>query len=189
MVKGQSILLRTWTLRPDNALEPVHHQNRTKRSSRANCQRLWWEHLPALIAFKFSGKITRTPGIPTPGDFHPDRSSGHVVPGWNSPDVMVRLRFLFPCWCLDIVKIDKTAHIYSFHTWIWGSLDHCLGGLAQQIFPVTTGLAACETSKSIAVSRSIWLSNNCRKAFAHFGHVNPMCLIFVKKLPILGKVD
>jgi len=38
-VKGQSILLRTWTLRSDNAVEPVHHQNRTKRGSHANCQR------------------------------------------------------------------------------------------------------------------------------------------------------
>jgi len=33
VVKGQSILLRTLTLRPDNAVEPAHHQNRTKRGS------------------------------------------------------------------------------------------------------------------------------------------------------------
>jgi len=39
VVTDQSILLRTWTLRPDNAVEPAHHQNRTKRGSRANCQR------------------------------------------------------------------------------------------------------------------------------------------------------
>jgi len=76
--KRPNILLRTRTLRPDNAAEPVHHQNRTKRGSRANCQR--WEHLPALITFKFSAKITHSPGILTPGDFHPDRSGGHVVP-------------------------------------------------------------------------------------------------------------
>jgi len=37
-VKGQSVLLRTWTLRPENTVEPVHHQNRTKRGSRGNCQ-------------------------------------------------------------------------------------------------------------------------------------------------------
>jgi len=38
------------------------------------------EHLFALITFKFSAKITHSPGILTPGDFHPDRSGGHVVP-------------------------------------------------------------------------------------------------------------
>ena len=130
VVKAQSNLLRTWTLRPNNAVEPVHHQNRTKRDSRANCQCQRWENLPALIAFKFSAKITYTPGIPTPGDFHPDRSGGHVVPRWKSPDVMVRVSFLFPCWCLDIVKIDKTVLIYRLHISIWGSLEHCLGGVS-----------------------------------------------------------
>ena len=39
VVKGQSMLLRTWTLRPDNAVEPAHYQNRRKRGSHANCQR------------------------------------------------------------------------------------------------------------------------------------------------------
>ena len=43
-VKGQCILMRTWTLRPDNAVEPVQHQNRTKRGSRANCLR-WGAHV------------------------------------------------------------------------------------------------------------------------------------------------
>ena len=76
MVKGQNILLRAKTLRPDNAVEPVHHQNRTKRGSRANDG----EHLFALITFKFSAKITHTPGKLTPGDFHRNRSGGHVVP-------------------------------------------------------------------------------------------------------------
>jgi len=38
------------------------------------------EHLSALITFKFSAKVTHTPGILTPGDFHPFRSGGHVVP-------------------------------------------------------------------------------------------------------------
>jgi len=49
-------------LRPDNAVEPVHHQNRTKRGSRANDGK----HLFALITFKFSAKISHTPGILTP---------------------------------------------------------------------------------------------------------------------------
>jgi len=38
------------------------------------------EHMSALITFKFSAKITHTPGVLTPGDFHPDRSGGNVVP-------------------------------------------------------------------------------------------------------------
>jgi len=33
------------------------------------------------------------------------------------------------------------------------------------------------------------VAHNCRKVFAHFGQVYLMCLIFVKDLPILGKVD
>ena len=122
-------------------------------------------------------------------DFHPDRSGGHVVPRWQSPDIMVRVSFLFPCRCLDNAKIYKTVLIYSFHVSIWGGLEHCLGGLAHQIPPVATGLALCETWKSIAVPRSIWLPNNCCKAFSHFGQVYFMCLICIKKLPILGKVD
>jgi len=48
-VKGQSILLRTCTLRPDNAVDPVPHQNRTKRGSRANCQR--WGALVCIDHF------------------------------------------------------------------------------------------------------------------------------------------
>jgi len=51
------------------------------------------EHLSALITFKFSAKITHTPGMLTPGDFHPDRSGGHVVPRWKSLDVMVDCEF------------------------------------------------------------------------------------------------
>jgi len=38
------------------------------------------EHFSAMITFKFSAKITHTPGILSPADFHPDRSGGHVVP-------------------------------------------------------------------------------------------------------------
>jgi len=107
-------------------------------------------------------------------------SATHVVPkitrrygycefGWKSPHVMVRVSFLFPCWCLDIVKIDKIPLIYSFQISIWGAWCIVWGGWAHQIPPVATGLAVCETWKSIAVPRSIWLPNNCRKVFAHFG--------------------
>jgi len=34
VVKGQSILLRTLTLRPDNAVEPVHHQPSKQNKTR-----------------------------------------------------------------------------------------------------------------------------------------------------------
>jgi len=37
------------------------------------------ELLSALITFKFSAKITHTPGIPTPSDFRPDKSGGPKV--------------------------------------------------------------------------------------------------------------
>jgi len=73
-------------LRPDNAVEPAHHQNRTKRGSRANCQ-TWGANMGS------TAKITHTPGILTPGDFHPDRSGGHVVPRRKSPHVMVDCEF------------------------------------------------------------------------------------------------
>ena len=43
---------------------------------------------------------------------------------------MVRLSFLFPCCCLDIVKTDKTPLTYSFHISIWRGLVHSLGGLS-----------------------------------------------------------
>jgi len=201
VVKGQSILLRTWTLRPDNAVEPVHHQNSTKRGSRANDG----ERLFALITFKFSAKITHTHGKPTPGDFHPDRSGGHVVPWWHSPDVMVRVSSewksphvmvsvsssenhptLWLGWKLPHVMVRvsfcfpvdaltcknwQNSTNYSFHISIWGDLEHFLGRLSMTKTPVATELAVCETWKSIAVSRSTWLPSNCRKAFAHFGQV------------------
>jgi len=47
------------------------------------------EHLSALITFKFSAKVTHTPGILTPVGFHPDRCGDHVVPRRQSPDVVV----------------------------------------------------------------------------------------------------
>jgi len=138
--------------------------NRTKRGSRANCQCQRWEHLPALIT-----KVAHTLGIPTPGDFHPDRSGGHVVPRWISPEVMVRVSFLLPCWCLDIVKIYKTALIMVFMFQFGGAWSIVWERLAHEITPVVRGQVVCETWMSIVVPRSIWLPNNCRKAFAHIG--------------------
>ena len=51
------------------------------------------EQLSSLITFKFSAKITHTPGILIPFDFHPDKGSDQVVPRWKSPDVMVDCEF------------------------------------------------------------------------------------------------
>jgi len=201
VVKGQSILLRTWGLSPHYAVDPVHDQNITKGGSRANCQR--WGALVCTDHFHVFCKdyshpwntnsrviSTRTAVVATwsLGENHPTLwLLVSVSLGWISPDVMVRVSCLFPRWYLDIVQINKTPLIYSFHISIWGGLVHCLGGLANQIPPVATELAVCETWKPIGVPRSIWLLNNCT-AFAHFGLVYLMCLI-VKKLPILGKVD
>ena len=58
------------------------------------------EHLLAMITFKFSAKITHTPGILTSGDFHPDTSGGHVVPRWKSPDVTVDCEFGWKSSCV-----------------------------------------------------------------------------------------
>ena len=91
VVKGQSMVWRTWTLRPDNVVEPVHHQNRTKRGSRANYQR--WGALVCIDHCQVFCKTTHNPGILTPVDFHPNRSGGHVVPRWKSPQVMVDYEF------------------------------------------------------------------------------------------------
>jgi len=139
-VKGQCILWRTWTLRSDNAVVPVHHQNRTKRGSRANCQR--WEHLSALTTFKFSVTITHTPGILTSGDFYQGRSGGHVVPRWKSPDVMFSvssgwkspqimvsvssgenhptlwLEWVF-CFPVDALTLSKLTKLHSFIVFIF----------------------------------------------------------------------
>ena len=162
---------------------------------------------------------------------------------------MARVSFLFLCWCLDIVKVDKTPLIYCFHISIWevGALFwglsppnppcgdgnggcmvprwkspdvmvrvsfvsllmpwHCknrqnptfifqfggawcivLGDGAHEITPLATGLAVCETWKSIALPRSSWLPNNCRKAFACFGQVYLMCLIIVNICPFWARL-
>jgi len=99
--------------------------------------------------------------------------------GWKSPDVVVCVSFVK-------VKIDNTPLTYSFHISIREALCIVWVGLAHQIPPVVTGLAVCETWMSIA-PRSIWLPNNCRKAFAHFGQVYLMRLIFVKKIAHFGQ--
>ena len=104
--------IETWTLRRDNAVELVHHLNRTKRGSRANCQR-WGvcsNAVGARITFKFSAKTTLTLRILNQGYFHPDRSSGDVVPRWKSPDVMVDCEFgeNRPILCLVWVRVKIT---------------------------------------------------------------------------------
>jgi len=51
------------------------------------------EHLSALITFKFSANISHTPGILTLGDFHSNRSGGHVAPRRKLFDVMFDCEF------------------------------------------------------------------------------------------------
>jgi len=78
-------------MRPDNAVEPVHHQNRTKRGSRANCQR--WEALVCIDHFQLFWKDYSHPWNANLDDFHPGTSGGHVDPRWKSPDVTVDCEF------------------------------------------------------------------------------------------------
>jgi len=61
--------------------------NRTKWGSCANCQR--WGTLVCSDCIQVFCKDYSHPGIQIPADFYPERSSGHVVPRWKSPDVMV----------------------------------------------------------------------------------------------------
>jgi len=57
------------------------------------------------------------------------------------------------------------------------------------VCPITLSSTVCEAWKSIALLRSNWLPKNCREAFAHFGQMYFVYLIFVKYLPIFVKVD
>jgi len=92
------------------------------------------------------------------------------------------------CRGLGIVKIGKIPLIYSVSYFNLGLLGALFGGLvAHQSPPVATGLAVCETWKSVVVPRSNWLPNNCRKAFAHFGQVDLMCMIVVKNFAHFGQ--
>jgi len=43
---------------------------------------------------------------------------------------MVRVGFWFPCQCLDIVQIDQTSLIYTFHISLLGDLVHSLDVLS-----------------------------------------------------------
>ena len=142
------------------------------------------EHVSALITAKFFVQITHTPGILLPGDFHPDGNGGCMVPRWKSPDVMVRVSFvslLMPWHCKNR---QNPTFIFQFG----GAWCIVLGDGAHEITPLATGLAVCETWKSIALPRSSWLPNNCRKAFACFGQVYLMCLIIVNICPFWARL-
>ena len=123
--------------------------NRTKRGSHANYQT--WGALVCIDHFQVFCKDYPHPWNTNPGWFPPRQEWWPRGP-WKSPDVMVRVSFWFPCWCLDIVQIDKNPLICSFHISIWGSLVHFWVGLAHLIPLAATGLAVCET---IAVLQSI----------------------------------
>ena len=74
------------------------------------------EHLSALITFNFSAKITHTPGILTPRDFHPDRSGGRVVSRWKSPDVMVNCELSLHV----MVSVSSGEnHPTLWQVWVW----------------------------------------------------------------------
>jgi len=116
----QSILLRTWTLRPDNVVEPVHHQNITKRGSRANRQ--WWGALVCIDHFQVLSKVTHTPGILTLGDFNPDRSGSNMVPMWKSPNVMVDCDFRWKSPNIMVSVSLGENHPMLWLVWVFGSL-------------------------------------------------------------------
>jgi len=52
-------------LRPDNTVEPVYHQNKTKRGSRVNCQRrgalVWIDHFHVFCKY-YSHAWNTNPG-------------------------------------------------------------------------------------------------------------------------------
>ena len=73
-------------MRPDNVAEPVQlKQNQTRFTCQLPVPTMGAlagidQFQPTLITFKFFAKITHASGIPNSGDFHPDRSGGHVLP-------------------------------------------------------------------------------------------------------------
>jgi len=78
------------------------------------------DHLFALITFKFPAKITHTPGILTPGDLHPERSGGHVVPRWKSPDVVVSVSSGWKSPYVLVNVISGKNHPTLWLVLVWG---------------------------------------------------------------------
>jgi len=187
---------------------PVHHQNRTQRGSRAN------DALVCIDHFQIFCKDCPHPWNTSPRSFPPRQEwwprgpevklttrYGWLWVGWKSPDIMASVSsgenhrtlwlewvFGFPINALTLYKLTKLHWFIVFVFQFGGAWCIVWVGLDHQIPPVATGLAVCETWKSIAVPRSIWLLNNCRKAFAHFGQVYLMCRIFVKKCPFWARL-
>ena len=185
VVKGQSILLRAWTLRPDNSVELVHHQNRTKRVSPANCQCQRWEHLPAMITFKFSVRLH------TPLEYQPPVISIRtgVVASWylgeNHPTLCLEWVFYFPVDALTLQKLTK-LHLFIVFIFQFGGAWSIVWRLSPPNPPCGDGnsrmwdmkvntsgaidLSAQQLSESIC---PFWASlpdvPDFRKKFAHFG--------------------
>jgi len=134
VVKSQSILLRTWTLRPDNnTVKPVHHQNTTKRGSscaNSNCQQWGVLFCIDLITFKFTAKITHNPRIPTLGDFHPDRSGGQVVPRRRSPNV-VDCEFGWKSSHVMVSMSSRENHPTLWLVWVQMKITHIMVGVGS----------------------------------------------------------
>jgi len=131
--------------------------------------------------------------------------------GWKSPHVMVSVISGENHPTLRLVWVWSENHATLWLVWVFcfpvdaflpwhyknwqnstnllfsyfnlGGFGAFFGGLSPPNPPSGDGTGRMWDMKSIAVPQSIWLPNNCRKAYAHFGQVYPMCLIFVKNLP------
>jgi len=108
VVKGPSILLRTWTLRPDNAVEPVHNQNRTKWGSRANCQR--WGARVCIDHFQVFCKDYSHPWNTNPG-WLPPRHEWWPLATWSLCENHPTL------W---LIVSSGENHPTLWFVWVWG---------------------------------------------------------------------
>ena len=109
--------------------------------------------------------------------------------GWKSLDVMVRVSFLFPSWCLDIVKIDKTPLIYSFNISICGGLEHCMGELSPPNPLCDDGTGHMWDMKVNSSAAINLIVQQLSWSIYPFWASLPYAPDFRKNLPILGKVD
>jgi len=83
----------------------------------ANCQR--WGALLCIDHIQVFANITHTPGILTLGDLNPDRSGGHVVPKWKSPNVMVDWEFGWKSPGIMVSVSSGENHPMSSLVWVF----------------------------------------------------------------------
>jgi len=109
------------------------------------------EHVSTLLTFKFSAKIIHTTGTLTTGDFHQERSGGHVVPTWKSSEIMVDCEFGCkwpdsmvsvssgenqPTLWLVWVWVKITSRYEYWIVWVWGKNHPTLWLECVLCFPV-----------------------------------------------------